>query len=383
MKIEDVLQNRKEFLMSFRNVVGIGKGTKRIRGKDTKRECIVVFVAKKVPEIELSRDDVLPRSVNEIETDVVEVGEVRIQPALEATVANREKHRPVLGGLSISPGKFLLAGTGGLIVIRDNQPFILSNNHVLRLSQIYNPDDRPQRGDYIRQPSFVDDGKPEDSIGELWDWVEVVFPGPNEVDCAIGKLKESFFARILGLGTPLGIAPAVINKKVFKSGRTSGITQGKITYTNVTISVDYGIKEAAIFEDQIMSEPFAEAGDSGSIWLDENNFVVGLHFAGSKACSIANPIAKVFEKLNLSLPEVTGEELVDEALKDIDYEIVWGFKNEIKEWKFYDPNAPWASDLRFFIPGCGYWILSKREQKLKHGEYEWTLYKGWNLIGWR
>jgi len=104
---------------------------------------------------------------------------------------------------------------------------------------------------------------------------------------------------------------------------------------------------------------------------------------GSEACSIANPIAKVFGKLNLALPEVTGEELVNEALKDIEYRIVWGFTNETKEWKFYDPKAPWTSDLRFFIPGYGYWILSEKEQKLRHGEYEWTLYKGWNLIGWR
>jgi len=187
MRIEEILKNRKEFLMSFRNVIGIGKGTKRIHGRDTKRECIVVFVTEKVPEIELSKDDVLPRSLDGVETDVIEVGEVHIQPIVEATVANRGKYRPVLGGTSISPKEFLLAGTGGLIVIRDDQLFILSNNHVLRLSQIYNPDDRPQRGDYIRQPSFLDGGKQEDSIGELWDWVEVSFPGPNEVDCAIGK----------------------------------------------------------------------------------------------------------------------------------------------------------------------------------------------------
>jgi len=385
MRIEDILRTKQEFLFRFPNVIGCSPGTKIKNGRDTGKECITIFVSRKVPEIQLSADAVLPKVIDRVETDVVEVGEVRIQPisAIEVAIDNRLKHRPVLGGISVSPQKFLLAGTSGLIVMREGKPFILSNNHVLRLSQIYNPDDRPQKGDYIRQPSFVDGGKPEDSIGELWDWVEISFPGPNEVDCAIGKLEESYFARILGLGAPLGIAPGVIGQKVFKSGRTSGITQGKITYTNVTISVNYGIDEPAIFEDQIMSEPFTEAGDSGSVWLDENNFVIGLHFAGSEACSIANPIAKVFGKLNLALPEVTGEELVNEALKDIEYRIVWGFTNETKEWKFYDPKAPWTSDLRFFIPGYGYWILSEKEQKLRHGEYEWTLYKGWNLIGWR
>jgi len=164
MRIEDILRTKQEFLFRFPNVIGCSPGTKIKNGRDTGKECITIFVSRKVPEIQLSADAVLPKVIDRVETDVVEVGEVRIQPisAIEVAIDNRLKHRPVLGGISVSPQKFLLAGTSGLIVMREGKPFILSNNHVLRLSQIYNPDDRPQKGDYIRQPSFVDGGKPED-----------------------------------------------------------------------------------------------------------------------------------------------------------------------------------------------------------------------------
>lgn len=67
-------------LMGKKNVVSVGKGHKRIGGKDTGRPCIVIGVKKKLPPADLSAEDIIPRKIgNSVEeTDVVEVGEIKL-----------------------------------------------------------------------------------------------------------------------------------------------------------------------------------------------------------------------------------------------------------------------------------------------------------------
>jgi hypothetical protein len=391
MDISRIIKQHKATLLTLQEVVGIAPATKVTGGRDTGRPCITVFVRRKLAEIELARDQVIPKTLaaggEAVETDVVEVGEVRILPLLATTeeVENQLKQRPVLGGVSISPGNFLLAGTGGLIVEQNGVSCILSNNHVLRISQITDPDKRPQKGLYIRQPGFLDDGRIEDSIGELWDWVEVNFPGPNQMDCAIGKLTVPYATRILGLGSPAGLGEPGVGLRVNKSGRTSGLTRGTITYLDVTMSVDHGGGVTAVFEGQVMTTPMLEAGDSGSAIVDQDNQVIALGFAGSSQCSLATPIRRVFEKLRLTLPEPTGEVPVEQALAQLGEEcILWGFDARNQQWVVYDPKAyPYTGDLKYLVPGCGYWLRVNKAQILRYNGFQWPLYEGWNLIGWR
>ena len=67
-------------LLKKRNVVSVGKGTKKVGGVSTGRPCIVVGVTKKVPLADLSVRDIIPRKIGNPseETDVVEVGEIKL-----------------------------------------------------------------------------------------------------------------------------------------------------------------------------------------------------------------------------------------------------------------------------------------------------------------
>jgi hypothetical protein len=42
-------------------------------------------------------------------------------------------------------------------------------------------------------------------------------------------------------------------------------------------------------------------GDSGSLWIDGSNRVVGLNFAGSSGRAIANPVSSVIEALGIDI----------------------------------------------------------------------------------
>lgn len=67
------LDKHKQDLLKFPNVVGCAVATKRIKGIDTGKPCYTVFVSEKVSEAELAREQVIPKTIEAVETDVVEV----------------------------------------------------------------------------------------------------------------------------------------------------------------------------------------------------------------------------------------------------------------------------------------------------------------------
>lgn len=178
--------------------------------------------------------------------------------------------------------------------------YILSNNHVLAdTSLVGDPD---IRGDAVLQPGPADNGKnPQDRIAKLYDYVEID-PDGCYVDCAIAEAlnNDDVTCEILEVGAPNGVAEIEIGEDVKKSGRTTGLTAGKVLYKNVDIKVDY-TKAIVLCKDQILCSAMSEGGDSGSVVLDENNNIVGLLFAGSSQFTIVNPIQRVLEELDVNI----------------------------------------------------------------------------------
>lgn len=56
----------------------VGVGIKQVGGQDTGRHAILVGVKKKLPLTELATLDIIPQSVEGFETDVIEVGEIKL-----------------------------------------------------------------------------------------------------------------------------------------------------------------------------------------------------------------------------------------------------------------------------------------------------------------
>ena len=318
-------QNR-DYLLSRRNVVACGVGFKESEGKISDEPCVVVSVTKKMSEAQLSSADIVPKKLGEVRTDVQETGVIR------ALQGHTDRWRPAPGGVSIGHAD-ITAGTLGCLVSRDDELFILSNNHVLANTNA------AKTGDPIIQPGRYDGGTLDDQIATLEDFVPINFgdapptcpiatglesllnwlakllgsshrvmafqeaPTTNRVDAAIARplSDELVEKRIFEIGVPKGTREATLGTQVKKSGRTTGFTTGRITQIDVTTQVSYGGERIAVFEDQLMAGAMSKGGDSGSAVLDEEDFVIGLLFAGSDTTTIMNPIQFVLDALNVEI----------------------------------------------------------------------------------
>jgi hypothetical protein len=63
-------------LLSYPNVVGVAEGVRTRRGKPTGESCLVVYVSRKLPKSKLRASERLPRELDGVPVDVVEVGGV-------------------------------------------------------------------------------------------------------------------------------------------------------------------------------------------------------------------------------------------------------------------------------------------------------------------
>lgn len=283
-------------IMGRRNVVGMGIGLRK-----NGELGIIVNVERKERLENLRDSDIIPRYLDDIRTDVVEVGKIRApRPILKIVRSNINRRgyvRPAPGGVSVGHYR-ITAGTLGC-VLEDSagRRYILSNNHVLA-----NENDAYE-GDEIYQPGPYDGGTSQHTIGYLNKFVPLSRYEINYVDAAIAEVNpRDVRFEILGIGTPTGFSEPYLGEVVCKSGRTTGVTHGEITEIHATFKVEYEMG-ILTFDEQIgisslTDEPFSEGGDSGSAIIDKNTKkIVALLFAGSYAITIANPINMVLEAL--------------------------------------------------------------------------------------
>jgi len=79
-KIQELIRKYESQLLKYPNVIGVSTGYKIVNGISTEELCISVLVKKKIPEEELDSKSVLPKDIEGIKTDVVDVGgEIKIQ----------------------------------------------------------------------------------------------------------------------------------------------------------------------------------------------------------------------------------------------------------------------------------------------------------------
>ena len=310
----------KEDILKKKNVVAVGRGCKFVSGKNTGREAVVVFVSEKEDAKCLSKNDIIPQTIDGVETDVIESGEFY---ALSAD--HRKKHRPIVGGIS---GGHSGVGAGTINGFKlGKEIIIVSNNHVLADCN------NAILGDRIFQPGKLDGNSEE--VGYLIDFVPIKFSGAsdcflansivkvcnsfakfvgrstripqpmsndvNKVDLAWGSAKTSIevLTEILGIGKYSGYSFVRVGEKIRKSGRTTGVTSGIVTAVDATAKVNYGGGRVALFDEQFLTTYMSEPGDSGSFGVNKDNELVGLLFAGSSTTTIYNNFDNVLKELGL------------------------------------------------------------------------------------
>lgn len=341
---DDIIQSinhvRQQVVPDFmrrKNVVACGVGLKVQGSRRTNEPCVVVSVTQKEPAERLSSDDLIPRAVDSVVTDVIETGNI-VAHGLDRT----SLLRPVRPGMSIGHVNGT-AGTIGCVVRRGEQHFILSANHVLALLN------QAHKGDAILQPGPADGGTHADSLfGQLVDYVPMRFISGPTVDDGLPSDEEepqgcaailssllqalarpataspapvglSFFDNYVDAaiaapapgvsldpdiidvgGPPAGIARPALGKRIVKSGRTTGLTHGHIVQVDVTVDVQFDYHKAR-FVNQIMCTPISKSGDSGALVLDYERNALGLLFSGSNLVTMMTPVQTVLQAFDVEL----------------------------------------------------------------------------------
>lgn len=75
-RIADLQARIESKILAYPNVVGVSPGIRTKRGKPTGEPCLVVLVERKIPRSKLLKHERLPRKLEGVLVDVVEVGKV-------------------------------------------------------------------------------------------------------------------------------------------------------------------------------------------------------------------------------------------------------------------------------------------------------------------
>ncbi|NKQ37005.1 MAG: hypothetical protein HF973_15505 [Chloroflexi bacterium] len=312
---EAVLAQVQEDWLQREGVTAVDLGYKWSKGEMTGQLAIRVHLAHKKPLEELSESDLFPREVDGVPVDVIEAtyglqaasetdwGEAQLEAAIDG---RNRRFDPIPLGVSIGSPR-VTAGTLGAKVYDANtqEEMILSNWHVMVGSL------QAQPGDPVWQPGRLDGGRAADVIATISRSVLGPF------DAAVCKVtgdrpiqNQTLEGRAIE-----GATKPRLGMRVWKSGRTTGLTEGFIDGIMMTVPLNYnaaGVRQLQRVM-RIVPRPGAGpievslGGDSGSIWVDEaSGLAVGLHFAGevgdAPEHALANDIVAVTEHLNVLFP---------------------------------------------------------------------------------
>ncbi|MFD6179177.1 MULTISPECIES: chymotrypsin family serine protease [unclassified Isoptericola] len=244
--------------------------------------------------------------------------QVRPPVVTARALGETDRVRPLRPGVSIAHvdvtagtlGAFVVKADGGGTEGTDGARFVLSNYHVLAGSP------SAQVGDVVVQPGPADGGRaPADRVGTLAQVVPLTPGQPATVDAALALLDDGIETDpTYPVGAVTTTAAAAGGEAVAKIGRTTALTQGRVTAIEMDdVVVGYGEELGALsFDNQIEVEgtggAFSRGGDSGSLVYREDGVAIGLLFAGSETggadgtgLTYCNPVDAVLEALGVTL----------------------------------------------------------------------------------
>lgn len=261
---------------------------------------LAVRVLRTVPGVQRAVDRVRAAAGGEVS--------VRLVGYVLPQAAGRRRTRPLLAGSSLgAPGG--PAGTLGAVVepLGGGRRLLLASGHVLSPPGAV-------VGDGVLQPAPADAGTlPRDRVGRLARVVRPDVRRRNRVDAGLAELDEGVATdarRLPGLGRLAGrrVPPLLGGEVVFKVGRTSGVTRGRVSAVEVDdLAVLFRRCGAAVFDGVFEVEMdgggvFSKPGDSGALVVDEERRAVGMVLAGNGVdLSYAVPVGTVLDRLRVRL----------------------------------------------------------------------------------
>ncbi len=348
-RFRDVKRTAEARLLALPGVHSVGIGPKLTNGKKTGELSIVVWVSKKLPTNALPADQVIPKEIDGIKTDVIEqprpiiyrsgdnshpakedgstfdplVGGCRIQRKFEDSSGTETIESGTLGCLAITKGGVPGLPAGMVVGI--------TCHHVL-----YGCAPDAGIGDKVGQPT------PADSCSKCCsDIIGKALVGKLVLDCALVGLtpKLKYEAEVWDIGPIAGPHEVLASEiptsgpdiyRVRKRGYRTGLTVGQIVSIDHSGSINDNngnvchsyTNALAIIGLDAQNVPFASQGDSGSAIVCDQGAdkgkVVGIFFGGSNFFALATHIQDVMTALSvdvltaatsgviLQVPEIAG-----------------------------------------------------------------------------
>jgi hypothetical protein len=318
-----VLERVKPELMKIPGVMDVGLGLKQTKGEFKRQLCIVVCVSQKRGTETIPPAERIPDSIEGFPTDVREIVNG------EATLDTR-KYRPLIGGSQIQINKASGSGTMGCLAITTaanalgaGKIVALSNWHVMVSTAA------AINGEKVGQPTHNGCCSCCE-CNEIGAVVDGKFAAATQMDAAIALLNgqsadtvpdEKYLQEVLQIGLLAGSAAHLAGETLSKYGRTTEYTRGQVTNTSIFVTTSYanqygaGVSVGRAGQLEVGLIPgfprFTDLGDSGSVYVNEHNQVVGLHHTTNTTSwlSWGTPIALVLAAppagLGITIPDTT------------------------------------------------------------------------------
>lgn len=296
-------------LMAIPGVVQISVGLKQINGTATDEFCIRVYVVQKKELASIPPSERVPKIFRGVPTDV---NEVRVVSAHEDTA----RYRPITGGIQITNGQAvpggILVGTLGCLATdnTDASAVLLTNFHVIG----GNPGDSVFQA-FNNPADLIAVVKRGQITGTIDAAIAAISPGVATTTDEVNGLFLNLSNHIAGVTDPVG------GMKVFKVGRTTGLTDGKIVDSNAPVVINYDppIGSKAFTKTMMIqctkisgcccctcsvadgSREFSDHGDSGSVVLSDKRMAVGLIMGGGGGESFACRMTEVESGMNITI----------------------------------------------------------------------------------
>jgi hypothetical protein len=295
-------------------VTAVGLGGRERNGRPTGEVVIKVFVLRKRPLAELAADEVLPSEFEGVGVDVSQLAHSRLEtdpdgddlddepekavgsPRVPRGQGDDDKYRPLVGGIQVQTAhRNASTGTLGAILVHRTDPeqvFALTNFHIVDSGA----EDAEADVTRVGQPTnFASSTK---CCSHLFGTFQA--GDRDEVrDAAVVQLDPGtqWMAEIVDVGVVTGThtitveEAATLTYSVRKRGAKTRLTGGVVEAINADHRTGDGIQRhnviivrpnfnPAVPDDEITF--FSDHGDSGSVLLNDDNEVVGLHFAGAE-----------------------------------------------------------------------------------------------------
>jgi len=227
----------------------------------------------------------------------------------------RRRVRPLVSGCSLGHRRGAAGTLGAVVMRRGGGRAVLSCAHVLGWVPAggASAGAPAPAGSGVVQPAVADGGRaPADRVARLAASALPDLRCRNRLDAAIAELVDGVAAHageLPGLGRLAGLRrqPLAGGETVFKVGRTSGVTRGRVSAFEVddlTVCFRRGdaVFDGAFEIEAVDDRPFSLPGDSGALVVDEARRAVGLLYAGNGVdVSYAQPVAEVLDRLRVRL----------------------------------------------------------------------------------